>query len=106
MAKASLSQRSKKYLEDLGYLVGAVEQVIPHTFIRRDLFGLFDLVAIKDGTTIAVQVTSASNIMARVHKIEESENLPTVRKANWGLFVHGWKQNKEGKWTLKEIDIS
>lgn len=104
--KKSTSQLSKEHLESLGWTVGVVEQTIPHTFIKRDLFGMFDLIAIKSFVTMGIQVTSRSNVTARVKKIEEEPRLLDVREAGWIVMVHGWDKDKEGNWRLKEVDIS
>ena len=105
MGKKTPTQRSKEHLENLGWIVGVVEQTIPHTFIKRDLFGMFDLLAVKDEQTMGIQVTSISNITARVKKITEEPRLAVVRKAGWIVMVHGWKQ-KEDEHILREIDLS
>lgn len=101
----SPTARSRAELEARGYLVGLVEQRVPHTNITRDLFGMFDLVAIRDGETCGVQVTSASNRASRVRKITESALLPQVREAGWRVLVHSWGKRKAG-WTLAEDDLS
>ena len=102
----SPTQRSVSYLEELGYIVGKVEQTIPHTHIKRDLFGMFDLIAVGSGTTIGVQVTSRANIPARVQKITNSDNLPKVRDANWWVWVMGWDKDKEGRDRVRIKDLS
>ena len=73
---------------------------------RQDLFGILDLVALLDGDTIGIQTTSAANISARVKKITECEHLPALRKAGWTILVHGWRKGKDGKWALREVDLS
>ena len=73
---------------------------------RRDLFGAWDILAVKDGETTAIQVTSKSNISARVKKISENEHVGNLRDANWKLLVHGWFKNKSNRWECKEIDVS
>ena len=83
-----------------------VERWNPFAKIRQDLFGFVDLLAIRQGETLAVQTTSGSNVSARVKKITEHENLPVVRKANWLVHVHGWRKDAKGKWQLRVIDIS
>src|SRR5688572_3071289 len=52
---------------------------------RRDLFGLFDILAIHQGDTIAIQTTTASNVSARAHKIGDSPHLPAIRAAGWTI---------------------
>jgi carbonic anhydrase len=100
-------QRSKKMLESDGWLVAITEHWNHFARVRQDLFGFVDLLALRGKETLAVQVTSASNIMARVHKITESENLRAVRDAGWGVHIHGWKKDtKTKKWVCRVIDLS
>ena len=84
-----------------------VEKWNPHARIRQDLFGFVDVLALRDGETIAVQSTSWANVSARVKKIAESEHVAAVRKAGWKIIVHGWKKNaKTNRYELKQIDCS
>lgn len=98
-------QRSLRHLRDQGYLVAVVEHWNPHARIRQDLFGWIDLLAVKDGETLAVQ-TTASAVAARIQKITDSETLPAVRKAGWRILVHGWRKNAAGRYVLREVDLS
>jgi hypothetical protein len=72
---------SKRAFEATGHVVGIVERRIgaPGETILSDLFGIFDLVAMKEGTTglTGIQTTSGSNISSRVHKIMESDHVRT-----------------------------
>lgn len=106
MKKKSNNQLSKEHLEKMGYFVDIVERQIPHSFVKHDLFNVFDLIAIGHGETIGIQVTSTANVAARVKKIEDSIYLSELRKSNWGIWVIGWKKNKEGEWVCKTIDLS
>jgi hypothetical protein len=71
-----------------------------------DLFGLFDILAIREGETVAVQTTSGSNVAARIRKIGDSEHTPAIRAANWRILVHGWSKGANGRYRLREIDLS
>ncbi len=102
---SSPTQRSKKLLEDQGYLVAVVEKWNPHAKIRQDLFGFVDLIAIRENETLGVQTTSYSNVSARINKIAEHENVGMVRKAGWRIVVHGWHKPKN-RWVVREVDIS
>ena len=85
-------------------LVQVVERWNSFAKIRQDLW-CFDILAIDlEGNTVAVQVTSKGNINARIKKIEESDALPHLRRANWTLLVEGWYKDKN-KWqsTIKDI---
>jgi hypothetical protein len=88
-----------------GWLVEVTEKWIPGANIRKDLFGWIDLLALRDGETLAVQTTSWSNVSARVHKITESDTISAVRKANWNVWVVGWKKDRN-RWVHKVIDLS
>jgi hypothetical protein len=103
----SPTQRTLAHLRDGGcQLVQVVEKWNPHARIRQDLFGFVDVLAIRDGQTIAVQTTSSSNISSRLKKIADSESIAHIRKAGWTVLVHGWRKNSKNRWVLTEKDIS
>lgn len=102
---SSPTQRSKKLLEDQGYLVAIVEKWNVHAKVRQDLFGFVDLLAIRENETVGVQTTSYSNLSARVKKIAEHENVGAVRKAGWRILVHGWRK-VGSRWQVTERDVS
>lgn len=99
------SQRSIKHLRDDGYQVANVEHYNAFTKRKHDLFGCIDLLAIGNGETLAVQVTSKSNMSARVKKIEESEALPEMLRSGWRVIVHGWWKNKSNRYELKVFEF-
>ena len=97
--------RTKKLLEADGYVVAIVEKWIPFSKPPRrlDLFGFIDLLAMRPGELIGVQVTSTSNISARIHKIEQSPYRDWWVSTGSRLEVHGWSKKAQGKrkiWTL------
>ena len=100
------TQRSKKLLESRGYRVAIVEHWNSFARIRQDLFGFIDLLALRDGETLGVQTTSASNMSVRIKKIADHENVGVVREAGWGIHCHGWRKNAAGKWVCREVDLS
>lgn len=99
------TQRSLAYLREQGYTVAITEKWNPHARIRQDLFGFIDLLAIRKGETLAVQVTS-TGVSSRIKKIMESDYLPKVRDAGWRIIVHGWRKNSKGRYVLRVEDIS
>jgi len=107
---ASTVQMSMRYLEDLGYTVDVVERWIPgaHGRVRKDLFGIFDLVAIRAGETLGVQTTSRVNLPARLRKIERSQHLPGLLDAGWRVVVHGWHQpnGPRTRWVCEESFVN
>ena len=98
----SPTARSLAYLKEQGWLVDTVERWIPGANIRKDCFGCFDLIAVRPGEAALIQVTSASNVAARVQKIADSELVAKVRECGvFTLLVHGW----DGK-RLRVVDVS
>ena len=107
MAKTSPTQRTLARLRKEKYDLHSVTEY--YNFFsktRHDLFGIIDILAIHKGDTIAIQVTSYSNIGARVKKITESPALPFLRDAGWTILVEGWKKEKNGRYTSKIVDLS
>jgi hypothetical protein len=101
---SSPTQLSLKKLREEGWLAEVVEKWVPGANIRKDLWGWTDIVALKDGETLAVQTTSYSNISARVNKITESETVAEVRKAGWSIQIWGWRKvNNRWVCTIKDI---
>ena len=107
MAKTSPTQRTLARLRKENCdLVEVTEKWCAFSRRRKDLFGTIDILAIHKGDTIAIQVTSYSNIGARVKKITESPALPFLRDAGWTILVEGWKKEKNGRYTSKIVDLS
>jgi hypothetical protein len=101
-------QRCIQALKADGWEVETVEQIkrIPGKTWRRDLFNAFDLLAVNaEGQVKAVQVTSRSNVVARVKKIADNPVIGWLRKAGWALEVWGWGKTKTlGNW--RKVDLS
>lgn len=102
----SPTQRSLKTLRERGYFCWIVEHWDGFCHKRRDLWGFADILALKDDEVLAVQTTSGSNVSARVRKIADHDNVGHVRKAGIGIHVHGWTKGKNGRYTLREVDVS
>ena len=107
----SPTQRSLKYMRNLGYTCEVVETWNPHTKTRKDLLGFGDVIAVGRGQIILVQVTSGTNVAARIEKIRKqcSEKAKAWILAGGSIEVHGWRElvaykkdgtkAKKGKWT-------
>ena len=67
--------------------------------VRVDLFGVIDIVAVKDGAVRWVQVTSSSNISSHRKKILESEAIKHVRS----IEMWGWRK-KSNRWIYSIAD--
>lgn len=86
---------SRKALEAEGWTVAAVEQTIPHCFIKRDCFGFADLLAVSPTRGIMmVQATggkSTSNFHARVAKIKAEPKAAIWLASGGRIQVHSWE---------------
>ena len=101
----SPTQRSLKYLRDQGYTVAIVEYFNYFTKRRHDLFQFADLLAIRENEVLLVQVTSGSNVAARIKKIAANEHIDAVRKSGMRVEVHGWRRLVSG-WSPRIVDLS
>jgi len=104
----SPTSRTLAELRKRGFpLVDVVERWIPGANIRRDLFGIVDVLAVDaNGSVTAVQATSGANVSARVAKIVASDALHVLRLAGWRILVFGWRKNAKGRYVLREVDLS
>ncbi len=100
----SLTARSTAVLRERGYMVATVEHYNSFTKRKHDLWGCIDLLAIGNGETVAVQVTSKSNLSTRRHKVEEAEAYPEMIRSGWRIVLHGWWKEKN-RWQLKEVEL-
>ena len=114
----SPTTRSLQYLRKQGCeLVAVTEKWNPHANIRQDLFGIIDVLAIHGDRIIAVQTTSADHVSHRIAKMVEAEFknpetgesclvLAALFKAKISVYVHGWKKQSNGRWELREVELS
>jgi len=104
---SSPTQRSLKYMRDLGYHAEITERWIPGANLRKDLWSFCDVLCLhrETGEMVAVQTTSYTNIAARVNKIKDCELVPVVRKAGIAIHVHGWRK-VGNRWQVKVKDLS
>lgn len=102
----SPTQRTLAEMRSRGYLCGVVEKWNPHARIRQDLYGFIDVLCVRDGEVVGVQATSLSGVSSRIKKIAEHENVGPVRKAGIRILVHGWGKGSNGRYRLREVDVS
>lgn len=104
--KVSPTQRTLKEMRSRGFHCAVVERWNPHAKLRVDLFGFIDILCLGDGEVIGVQATSYQHVAERITKIQDHDNVAAVRKAGVKILVHGWKKGKDGKYLLREVDVS
>ena len=104
---SSPTQRSLKYMRDLGYHAEITERWVPGANLRKDLWTFCDVLCLhrETGELVAVQTTSYTNIPARCRKIAECELTAIVRKAGIAIHVHGWRK-VGNRWQVKVKDLS
>lgn len=83
------------------------ERWVPKANVRKDLFGIADIVAARPEYTevMLIQTTTKSNMSARVKKINAHENTQILRDSGFQINVHGWYK-EGGKWKVRIEDLS
>ena len=100
MAAVNHNGRVLKSLRDLGYHAQVVERWDAYTRRRYDLFGIIDILAVGNGETLAVQVTSRSNMSSRRTKMRDAPELAAMLGAGWRVELWGYDK-PEHRWRLK-----
>jgi hypothetical protein len=101
----SLNQRTIAIFKDRGYLCDTVESYNSFTRRKKDLFTIFDVLAVGNKETIGIQITSKSNMSSRIRKIQESEALPYLLNAGWRIIVIGFFKQPNGRYACKEFEF-
>jgi hypothetical protein len=89
--KRSPSAIAIEHLERGGWTVANVEKNLTKV-IKKDLFGIIDLLAVHPhfGVTLGVQVTSKHNLRARISKVRDAADvLKTLCACGWQVEVWG-----------------
>lgn len=104
-AKVSPKFQALKLLEGLGFLVADVEKHERYGNVTHDLFGCLDLLAIREYTTAGLQITSNSNVSARVKKMLAEPRLQNCLRAGWKIEVWGVRDRpaKDGSFALCRV---
>lgn len=115
MGKASLLERSLKDLRERGFTAVKVEHFNHFAHVRQDLFGIFDILAIKPqgsnmlfpapGRIVGVQVTDHSHYAAHKTKLVTHPNTRTWLSAGGLIELHSWKK-LDKYWVLRNEPIT
>lgn len=101
--RTDLNARTKDFLKQSYPFVYRADHYDHAGGVSRDLFGIFDYVALGPGATVGVQTTSRSNMAARRTKIKESMAYRHCKGAGWDILLLGWaKSPATGRWEVKE----
>lgn len=115
---ASQLPRTLKILRDRGYFAEKVEQIVHGTFIKRDCFGAFDILAVKSDEpgALGVQVCASDRKADHVAKLREIEAVWAWLRAGNRILIHSWRKRRERhpktknwsapRWAVVELYIS
>jgi hypothetical protein len=95
------TQRTLKTLREAGWLAEVVEHWNPFSKTRHDLYGWIDIVAIRQGQTLGLQVTTDGNAAARQKKMLALDTLDAWLAAGNMAQLWGWKKRKN-RWHYKK----
>ena len=91
--------------ESRGYKCEVVESYNSFTKRKKDMFGILDMVAIGNAETIGIQMTSKSNMSARIKKIQDSDYFVELVRSKWRIIVIGWFKKENGRYDYKEFEF-
>ena len=97
----SPTARTLKQLRDDGWLCQVVEHWNSFAKIRQDLFGFIDILAVREGQTLGIQVTTERNASARRSKMLDTEShLRAFLRG--GNLVQLWTwQKRKSRWRYR-----
>lgn len=102
MSPTSLTLR---YLRRTGFFAEVCERWIPRANVRRDLFGIGDILAVTpDAPPLLVQCTSLANVSARIAKARNCPGLAIWLRTGSRFEVFGWAL-RQGRWVPKIVEL-
>jgi len=101
----SHNARTIALYESKGYKCDIVESYNSFSRRKKDLFGIFDIVAIGNGETLGIQLTSKSNMSSRIKKITDSDFFTEIVRSGWRIIVIGWYKKENGRYDYKEFEF-
>lgn len=90
----SPTARTLAELRKQGYVAQVVEKFNQYSRTRLDLFGGIDVLGIREGETLGVQATVASQVSVRLAKLRAEPRLAVWLAAGNRLQVWGWAKCK------------
>lgn len=107
----SPTQRALALCKKNGWVAQVVERWNPYARVRQDLFGIIDIVVLDGGPggPLGVQVTSGSNVAARLEKARQEPRLAAwlaspARFEVWGYSKKG-ARGKRKLWELRRESL-
>ena len=100
MTVVNHNQRVLSKLRKEGYVAEVVERWDSFSRRKHDLFGFIDILAVGNGLTLAIQVTSRSNMASRRKKMRTAPELPILLIAGWCVELWGFDK-PANRWRLE-----
>lgn len=94
MTRASTNKLLKDLCAEMGWVCGPVDRWIPHRPITQDFLGCIDWIVLDGaaGGPLAVQVTTGSNVAARLTKAKQEPRLRSWLSAPARFEVWGFRR--------------
>jgi len=89
--KADYNDRTKRWLEKNGYQWERVDHYDARLTRHKDLLGMFDYLAFREGETVGVQVTAKASVSTRRKKILNEPRRKMVQSAGWKILILGFE---------------
>lgn len=98
----SPTQRTLKWLRDHNITAQVVEKVVPHNYVKIDLFGCIDIIALIPKTILGIQTTTGDNHAKRITKAREEPRLLDWLKCGGRYEVWSWRKSaRTRKWVRR-----
>jgi hypothetical protein len=98
----SPTARTLRWLREHGIEAQVVEKVVPHSYIKIDLFGAIDIVALPRGLILGIQTTSGANHAARRTKAASNPKVIRWLQSGGHFEIWSWRKSKRKKrWMLR-----
>jgi hypothetical protein len=94
----SPTARTLKWLRDNYITAQVVEKIVPHSYIKQDLFGCIDIIALTpDRRILGIQTTTGDNHAARVTKAQNEPRCVEWLRCHGKYEVWSWRKSQRSK---------
>lgn len=99
------TERTLKWLKEMGWPYAKCEHWNPFAHIRQDLFGLFDYLALDDKQgVLGIQISGYTGIGKHITKMQTKPVLEEWKKRGNRALVIGWrKAGTPARWESRQV---
>ncbi len=105
-SKLTPTTRTLRKLEADGWMADEVERWVRNSNIRKDLFGVGDVLAVRGHLTLIVQVTDVAHNAEHVDKVKAEPRMHTWITYHRKIEVWAWRELKGKGWQPKITEIT